>query len=50
MKFTVEVLSGFYNVLKSFITALSIGETNILPRVNHCFLKTVVEIFFSKGT
>lgn len=37
MKFTVEVLSGFCNVLKSFITALSIGETNILPRVNHWF-------------
>lgn len=32
MKFTVEIKSGLCNVLKSFVTALSIGETNILPR------------------
>tara|TARA_B100001063_G_scaffold138607_2_gene129502 strand:- start:8483 stop:9370 length:888 start_codon:yes stop_codon:yes gene_type:complete len=32
MKFTVEVKSGFCNVLKSLVTALSINEnTNILP-------------------
>ena len=37
MKFTVEILSGLCNVLKSFITALSIGETNILPRHNAHF-------------
>jgi hypothetical protein len=37
MKFTVEILSGLCNVLKSFITALSIGETNILPRFNAHF-------------
>jgi hypothetical protein len=32
MRFTVEIKSGLCNVLKSFVTALSIGETNILPR------------------
>lgn len=32
MKFTVEIKSGLCNVLKSFVTAISIGETNILPR------------------
>jgi hypothetical protein len=37
MKFTVEILSGLCNVLKSFITALSIGETNILPRFDAHF-------------
>jgi hypothetical protein len=37
MKFTVEILSGLCNVLKSLITALSIGETNILPRLNAHF-------------
>ena len=37
MRFTVEILSGFCNVLKSFITALSIGETNILPRFDAHF-------------
>tara|TARA_R110000868_G_scaffold387460_7_gene656052 strand:- start:123 stop:947 length:825 start_codon:yes stop_codon:yes gene_type:complete len=34
MKFTVEIKSGLCNVLKSFVTSLSIGETNILPRFN----------------
>jgi len=36
-KFTIEIMSGFCNVLKSFITALSIGDTNIRCRndVNH---------------
>ena len=32
MKFTVEIKSGLCNVLKSFVTAISISETNILPR------------------
>lgn len=32
MKFTVEIKSGLCNVLKSFVTAISIAETNILPR------------------
>ena len=30
--FTIEILSGFCNVLKSFITAMSIGPTNIRCR------------------
>ena len=33
MKFTVEILTGLGNVLKSFVTALSIGESNILPNL-----------------
>lgn len=33
MNFTVEVRSGLCNMLKSFVTALSIGEANVLP--NH---------------
>jgi len=37
MKFTVQILSGLGNVLKSLITALSIGETNILPRLDAHF-------------
>jgi hypothetical protein len=37
MKFTVEILSGLCNVIKSLVTALSIGETNILPRFNAHF-------------
>ena len=37
MKFTVQILSGLCNVLKSFVTALSIGEANILPRFNAHF-------------
>ena len=37
MKFTVEILSGLCNVLKSFVTALSIADTNILPRFNAHF-------------
>jgi len=37
MKFTVEILSGLCNVLKSLVTALSIGDTNILPRFNTRF-------------
>jgi len=37
MKFTIEVLSGLCNVLKSFITALSIGDANILPRFDAHF-------------
>jgi len=32
MMFTIEILSGFCNVLKSFVTALSIGPTNIRCR------------------
>tara|TARA_B100000900_G_C20580208_1_gene717196 strand:- start:109 stop:942 length:834 start_codon:yes stop_codon:yes gene_type:complete len=34
MKFTVEILTGMGNVLKAFISALSITETNLLPRFN----------------
>lgn len=45
MKFTVEILSGLCNVLKSFITAISIGETNILPRTNAHFDADYREIF-----
>ena len=40
MKFTVEILSGLCNVLKSLVTALSmteIGNTNILPRFDAHF-------------
>lgn len=37
MKFTVEVLSGFCNVLKSLVSAISITEANILPRFNAHF-------------
>jgi hypothetical protein len=37
MKFTVEIKSGLCNVLKSFVTALSIGDTNILPRFDTHF-------------
>tara|TARA_R110002020_G_scaffold154248_2_gene333806 strand:- start:4774 stop:5604 length:831 start_codon:yes stop_codon:yes gene_type:complete len=33
MKFTVEVRSGLCNVLKSFATALSMGEANVLPNL-----------------
>jgi hypothetical protein len=45
MKFTVQIESGLCNFLKSFITALSIAETNILPRVNHWFDADCREIF-----
>tara|TARA_R110002020_G_scaffold347492_1_gene561166 strand:- start:2731 stop:3591 length:861 start_codon:yes stop_codon:yes gene_type:complete len=34
MKFTVEILTGMGNVLKALISALSIAETNILPRLD----------------
>tara|TARA_R110000824_G_scaffold13155_8_gene57223 strand:+ start:10244 stop:10603 length:360 start_codon:yes stop_codon:yes gene_type:complete len=34
MKYTVEVRTGLGNVLKSFVTALSIGESNILPNLH----------------
>lgn len=44
MKFTVEILSGLCNVLKSFITALSIAETNILPRFDAHFDANYKEI------
>jgi len=40
MKFTVEILSGLCNVIKSFVTALSmteVGNTNILPRFDAHF-------------
>lgn len=37
VKFTVEILSGLCNVLKSLVTALSIGSTNILPRLDAHF-------------
>ena len=37
MKFTVQVRSGLCNVMKSLVTALSIAETNILPRLNAHF-------------
>jgi len=37
MKFTVEIKSGLCNVIKSFVTALSITETNILPRFDAHF-------------
>jgi hypothetical protein len=33
MKCTVEVRSGLCNVLKSFVTALSVGEANVLPNL-----------------
>jgi len=39
MKFTVQIESGLCNFLKSFVTALSIGETNILPRVNDFLIR-----------
>jgi hypothetical protein len=47
MKFTVEVLSGLCNVLKSFVTALSmtdVGNTNILPKYNNWFDANYTEI------
>jgi len=44
MKFTIEILSGFCNVLKSFVTALSIGEANVLPRLNAHFSANYTEI------
>lgn len=44
MKFTVEILSGLCNVLKSLVTALSIGETNILPLYNNWFDADYTEI------
>jgi hypothetical protein len=44
MKFTVEIKSGLCNVLKSFITAISIGETNILPRFDAHFDADYIEI------
>jgi hypothetical protein len=44
MKFTVEIFSGLCNVLKSFVTALSIGETNILPRFDAHFDANYKEI------
>jgi hypothetical protein len=44
MKFTVEILSGLGNVIKSFVTALSIGETNILPKKNNWFDADYTEI------
>ena len=44
MKFTVEILSGLCNVLKSLVTALSIGETNILPRFDAHFDANYSEI------
>tara|TARA_R100000908_G_C3721053_1_gene123793 strand:- start:117 stop:947 length:831 start_codon:yes stop_codon:yes gene_type:complete len=34
MKFTIQIKSGLCNVLKSFVTALSIGETNLAPGLN----------------
>jgi hypothetical protein len=40
MRFTVEILSGLCNVIKSFVTALSmteVGNTNILPRFDAHF-------------
>jgi hypothetical protein len=44
MKFTVEIRSGLCNVLKAFVTALSIGETNILPRFDAHFDANFSEI------
>lgn len=45
MKFTVQVKSGLCNVLKSFVTALSIEEnTNILPRFDAHFDANYKEI------
>lgn len=44
MKFTVEILSGLCNVIKSLVTALSIGETNILPLYNNWFDANYTEI------
>jgi hypothetical protein len=35
--FTVQILSGLCNVLKAFVTALSIADTNILPRLDTQF-------------
>jgi len=37
MRYTVQILTGLGNVLKSFITALSIGDANILPRFDAHF-------------
>jgi len=37
MKFTVEILTGLGNVLKSFVSALSIADANILPRFDTRF-------------
>jgi hypothetical protein len=37
MKISVQIESGLCNVLKSFVTVFSLGNTNILPRVNHRF-------------
>ena len=45
MRFTVEILSGLCNVLKSFVTAISIDKTNILPLVNHRFDADFSKIF-----
>jgi hypothetical protein len=44
MNFTVEILSGLCNVLKSLITALSIGNANILPRFDAHFDANYAEI------
>lgn len=43
-EFTVVPLSGLCNVLKSFVTALSIGRTNILPRFDLHFPTNYSEI------
>jgi glycosyltransferase involved in cell wall biosynthesis len=43
-QFTVEILSGLCNVLKSLVTALSIGEANILPRFDAHFDANYAEI------
>ena len=45
MKFTVEVRSGLCNVLKSFVTALSVGEANVLPNLQIHFDADHREIF-----
>jgi hypothetical protein len=44
MKFTVEILSGLCNVLKCFVTALCIGDANILPKKNNWFDADYTEI------
>ncbi len=45
MNFTVEVRSGLCNMIKSFVTALSIGEAKVLPNLQVHFDADHREIF-----
>lgn len=47
MNFTVEVRSGLCNMIKSFVTALSIGKANVLPNHTIHFDADHSEIFDS---